>query len=111
MIPCSRARVAVPKDHEMANPTFEITDNAAKHRYETTIDGHTAVVDYFVNGNTITFVHTGVPEELEGRGVGSALAKRVLDDARARGLAVVPRCPFIRGYIERHAEYADLVRK
>lgn len=58
---------------------------------------------------TIIFTHTTIDPPLEGRGLGSALAAYVLDDARARGLSVVPECAFIAAYIDRHPEYADLV--
>ncbi len=86
-----------------------VTDNAAEHRYQVTVGTHVAFVAYRLHGDTITFTHTEVPKELEGGGVGSKLARFVLDDARARGLGVVPECPFIAAYIRRHAEYQDLV--
>ena len=57
------------------------------------------------------FTHTGVPTALEGRGIGSALAKAGLEYAQAEGLAVVPLCSFIRAYIDRKPEYQPLVRK
>jgi hypothetical protein len=55
------------------------------------------------------FTHTVVLPAFEGRGVGSALARGALDDVRASGRTLVAQCPFIRGYIERQPEYADLV--
>jgi predicted GNAT family acetyltransferase len=57
----------------------------------------------------IVFTHTGVPESMEGTGVGSALAKSALDYAQDNHLLVLPLCPFIRSYIERHPEYQPLV--
>ena len=57
----------------------------------------------------IVFVHTEVLPEFGGAGVGSALAAAALDEARRHGLAVIPQCPYIRGYIDRHPDYADLV--
>lgn len=87
----------------------EATDNPTHHRYEMPIDGTTAFVTYARHGHTITLIHTEVPAALEGRGVGSALARSVLDDIRRRGLHVVPECTFIAGYIARHPAYADLV--
>ena len=60
------------------------------------------------NNNVLTLLHTEVPKELEGRGIGSALIRGVLDTARSQGLTVNALCPFAKGYIERHPEYADL---
>ena len=57
----------------------------------------------------IAFTHTEVDEALEGRGFGSRLAAAALDDARRQGLEVVPLCPFIARFIDRHPEYEDLV--
>lgn len=88
-----------------------ITDNAAEHRYELTVDGSVAgYVEYHDNGNRRAFNHTVVEPAYEGQGLGSQLARGVLDDARSRGLDVLPFCPFIRGYIARHRDdYVDLV--
>ncbi|MCZ0733750.1 GNAT family N-acetyltransferase [Phreatobacter sp. AB_2022a] len=86
-----------------------VRNNAGEHRYELVVDGHVAAAHYTLQPGVITFVHTVVPEALGGRGVGSALARGALDDARAQGLKVVPQCPFIAGYIKKHPEYADLV--
>jgi hypothetical protein len=87
-----------------------VTDNADGHRFEARLDGQlVGFAEYRLDGGTIVFTHTQVDDAAEGRGVGSALAVFGLDDARRRGLAVVPKCPFIRSYIERHPAYADLV--
>jgi predicted GNAT family acetyltransferase len=59
-------------------------------------------------GRTV-FTHTEVYPEAEGTGVGGTLVRGALDDVRARGERVVPQCSFVRGWIERHADYADLV--
>lgn len=88
---------------------INVENNAAKHRFEAQVDGHTAVAMYEQHGDTITFTHTIVPEQLEGRGIGSALARAGLDYARDQQLHVVPQCPFIGAYIRRHKAYADLV--
>jgi predicted GNAT family acetyltransferase len=87
----------------------EITNNHTASRYEAAVEGHLAVSEYRLDGDVITFTHTEVPEALGGRGVGGALAQRALDDVRARGLRVVAECPFIKSYVERHAEYQDLL--
>lgn len=85
--------------------------NEAAARFEVQQDDHLAELDYRRSGDQIIFTHTGVPAELEGRGIGSALARAGLEYARAEGLAVVPLCPFVRGYIERKPEYQPLVRE
>jgi predicted GNAT family acetyltransferase len=64
---------------------------------------------YERRGEQVVFTHTEVDPRQEGGGVGSTLARGALDDVRARGLRAVPRCSFIRGWIERHPEYADVV--
>lgn len=89
--------------------TLQIVDNPKASRYETQVGGQLAFAEYMLTGPNITFTHTEVPEELEGRGIASQLARFALDDARARGLAVIPLCPFISAYIRRHREYQPLV--
>jgi predicted GNAT family acetyltransferase len=86
----------------------EVRDNAAKRRFELTVDGETAVLDYRLADGVMTLTHTGVPAALEGRGIGSALVKGALDQIRARKLKIVVLCWFVDGYIDRHPEYADL---
>ena len=87
-----------------------IEKNTASRRYEMMVDGHTAVVEYRdEDAGMVRLVHTEVPSALKGRGIGSQLAKEVLDAVRAEGRTVVPQCEFILSYIERHPEYQDLV--
>ena len=86
-----------------------VTENMAEQRFEAHIGAHLAVAEYRRDGDTITFTHTGVPEEIEGRGVASALAHTALEQARAQGLTVIPQCPFFATYIRRHPEYANLL--
>ena len=57
----------------------------------------------------MTITHTEVPTHLRGRGLGSQMMRSVLQDVRAQGLKVVPRCPFVADYIHRHPEFADLL--
>ena len=89
--------------------TDQIIDNRARNRYELTVDGVTAHVDYARAPGVITFIHTIVPEQLGGRGIASQLAQHVLDEARKAGEKVIPQCPFIAAYLKRHKEYQDLV--
>jgi predicted GNAT family acetyltransferase len=87
-----------------------VSDAPERRRYEALVDGEVGgFAEYTLSGDHIIFTHTEVDDAYEGQGVGGALARGALDDARARGLRGVPRCPFIRGWIGRHPDYADLV--
>jgi predicted GNAT family acetyltransferase len=79
-------------------------------RFEIEIDAHVAVLNYTREGETIIFTHTGVPRELEGRGIGSHLAKTGLDYAREHHLKVTSVCWFVTKYIDRHPEYQVLLK-
>jgi predicted GNAT family acetyltransferase len=89
----------------------ETRDNPEESRYEGWVDGKLAgFAAYRLEPGRIVFTHTEVDDAYEGQGVGSTIARFALDDVRARGdLRVVPRCPFIRGWIEKHPDYQDLV--
>jgi len=89
----------------------DVSDNPAHHRFELEVEGHIAATHYKIEGGVITFVHTEVPPELGGKGVGSRLIKGALDQVRANGLKVIPECPFVKAYIEKHPEYADLLKR
>ena len=88
----------------------EVVNNKAHHRYELAVDGHVAATYYKIADNVITFIHTEVPPELGGKGIGSKLVEGALDQVRAEGLKVVPQCPFVKAYIDKHGEFADLVK-
>ncbi len=90
--------------------TDDVRNNPAKGRYELAVEGHVAATYYDIAGDVITFTHTEVPRELEGRGIGSRLIKGTLDQVRKQGLKVVPQCPFVKAYIGKHSEYADLLK-
>ena len=62
------------------------------------------------HGHTVVFTHTEVDEAFEGRGLAGQLARAALDDVRARGGHVIARCPYIKGWIDKHPEYQDLVQ-
>jgi predicted GNAT family acetyltransferase len=88
----------------------EIVNNRAHHRYELDVDGHIAVTYYAIADGVVTFTHTEVPPELGGKGVGSKLIKGALDQVRAEGLKVIAQCPFVKAYIDKHPDYADLLK-
>ena len=87
----------------------DVVNNTAKQRYELAVDGHIAATYYRITGGLITFVHTEVPPELGGKGIGSRLIKGALDQVRSGGLKVIAQCPFVKAYIEKHPDYADLL--
>jgi len=89
----------------------EVVNNKAHHRFELTIEGHLAATYYKIDNGVITFIHTEVPPELGGKGVGSKLVKGALDQVRSEGMKVVAECPFVKAYIDKHGEYADLLKR
>jgi predicted GNAT family acetyltransferase len=87
-----------------------VRDVPERSWYEVTVDGKPAGhATYRDDGEVRVFLHTEVDDRFEGQGVGSALAQGALEDVRASGRTLVPRCPFIASYIDRHPEYAGLV--
>jgi uncharacterized protein len=93
-----------------ASKMTDIVNNKAHHRYELAVDGHIAASYYKIADGVITFIHTEVPPELGGKGVASKLIKGALDQVRAEGLKVIAQCPFVKAYIEKHPDYADLLK-
>jgi hypothetical protein len=86
-----------------------VRDNEARHRFEFDADGRVAYSNYRRDDGTLTILHTEVPAELNGRGIGSALVRGLLDIARMQELKVRPLCPFVSAYMRKHPEYADLL--
>ena len=89
----------------------DVVNNKAQHRDELVVEDHLAATYCTLADGVITFVHTEVPSELGGKGVGSRLVKGALDQVRADGLQVVAQCPFVKSWIDKHADYADLLLK
>jgi uncharacterized protein len=87
-----------------------VRDNTERHRFELDADGRVAFSQYRRDGDTIIFMHTEVPKELGGKGIGSALVRGALAIARAQGLTVAAVCPFVKAYLARHPEDADLAK-
>ena len=89
----------------------QIRHDPGNSRFSATTDGGEAELAYMRDGKRITFTHTGVPPESEGRGIGGALAKAGLEYARSEGLEVRPMCPFVADFVKRNPEYQLLVAK
>jgi uncharacterized protein len=88
----------------MNDPT--VTDHLDRHRFELEVDGIVAELVYRRRGDRLVLVHTGVPDELGGRGLGGLLVRAAVDLAEAEGLTVVPECPYARAWLEKHPEEA-----
>ena len=91
-------------------PVIEVTNHPERLRYEITVDGERAGLSQYADHRGVrTFVHTEIADRFEGMGLASRLIHDALADVRARGMTIVPRCPFVRSYVERHPEVADLL--
>ena len=87
-----------------------VADAPERNRFIATVDGEGAgFIVYRLRPGLIALVHTEVEERFEGRGVGGRLARFALEQARTKGLAVLPFCPFVNDWMKRHPEYSDLV--
>ncbi|MBE1584218.1 GNAT family N-acetyltransferase [Nonomuraea angiospora] len=92
--------------------SVEVIDVPEAKRYEARVEGGSkvaGVAEYIRTTELVAFVHTEVPPEYEGRGIGAALVRTALDEARAANLRVLATCPFFAGWIARHPEYQDLL--
>jgi predicted GNAT family acetyltransferase len=91
------------------NADLRVTDNQAESRLELEADGHVAELEYRRNGKRLVLIHTEVPTELEGRGLGGRLVTAAVERAQRDSMTVVPLCPFARGWLERHPDVAAQV--
>ena len=94
----------------MRYTTGAISHNIEKQRFELTVDGHTAVLDYRLVGNTIIFTHTGVPAAIENHGIGAKLVKAGLEYVSEKELKVRSFCWFVDKYIQKRPEYQHLMK-
>ena len=94
----------------MNTKNSEVIHNPEERRFELTVGGHLAVLDYIMMDDIIIFTHTGVPPEIEGGNVGIKLAQTGLEYARGNELGVRSKCWFVSKYLRRHPEYQDIVR-
>ncbi|APD08227.1 hypothetical protein UJ101_02729 [Flavobacteriaceae bacterium UJ101] len=90
---------------------YKLIDNQDKKQYEFHIEDHIVKIEYIKAKNQIYLTHTEVPTALEGKGIGSAIVKQVLEDIKEKDLTLVPLCPFVAAYIKRHPEWRSLVLK
>jgi uncharacterized protein len=92
---------------EPVSGSADVIDNTDASRFELHADGWLAERVYRIRGDRLVLVHTEVPVELEGRGIGGRLVTAAVDRAAREGLTLVPLCPFARGWLERHPEAAS----
>jgi Predicted acetyltransferase len=96
----------------MSTPEIEVRRNDADHQFEANVEGGLALMTYHQSGDQITFVHTEVPVQAEGKGIASAIARTALGYAREHRLRVIPQCSYMVNYLKRYRdEYADLVEQ
>ena len=88
---------------------MQVTDNKEKNRFETETDGHKVIIEYSVKPGILSLNHTEVPKELSGQGLASEMTEKVLLQIELRGLKVIPVCPFIKKYIDKHPEWKSIV--
>jgi predicted GNAT family acetyltransferase len=81
-----------------------VVDNPQARRYELVVDGQLAIAQYRLDGDRLSINHVEVPESLRGQGVAARLMDGVVGDAQARGLTIVPVCPYAAAYLKRRQE-------
>jgi uncharacterized protein len=90
---------------------YRIVKNAGENRFETTVEGHTAYLDFRQKNGVIYLVHTFVPEPIRGRNVADQLARFALDFIKSQGLETRIYCEFIAIYVKRNKKYEDFIEK
>ncbi|MBI3170084.1 MAG: N-acetyltransferase [Chloroflexi bacterium] len=90
---------------------LEITHNPAENRFETWVDGQLAKLDYSEDGDAILMMHVGVPYEFRGQGVAGKITQAALEYAKSKSLRVIPMCSYVRDYIRRNPQYAELMKQ
>ncbi len=89
--------------------SIDVEHDLAGHRFTSTSDGHTSAIDYALDATVMTILHTNVPQAVAGRGIAGAMTRFALDTAREKHWSVVPKCSYAQAFIEKHAEYQDLL--
>ncbi|MCP9237051.1 GNAT family N-acetyltransferase [Lewinella sp. JB7] len=94
----------------MSNSTETVVHNQEKNRFEVINGSQVSKLLYQMKGeDQIELVHTEVPEDLAGQGIGSDLVTTALQYARDHKLQAIPSCPFVASYVQRHPEWNDVV--
>ena len=88
---------------------FEIKHDAEQNRFVSYVEGYEAVVEYTLKDNVIYLYRTFTPTELRGKGIAGKLVKFALEHAKENILKVIPTCSYVKGYIERHENYKELL--
>ena len=88
---------------------FEMKHDKEQNRFVSYVEGYEAVVEYTLKDNVIDLYRTFTPPELRGKGVAGKLVKYALEYAKENNLKVIPTCSYVRGYIERHENYKELL--
>jgi len=88
---------------------YTIHHHPERNRFETEVDEQLCVLDYRINDGIVSMDRVYVPKPVEGRGIAAAITRSALDHARESGWRVIPNCPYVRSWIERHPDYQDLL--
>jgi len=89
---------------------YELINNKEEKQYEFQIEGYIPKIEYILSNNgEIIFAHTEVPVVLEGKGIGTQLVEKSLEDVEKQNLKLVPLCPFVTAYIRKNPEWRRLV--
>jgi len=86
-----------------------VRHNEAARRFEAGAAPNLAKLNYHLTAHAVDLLHVEVPEEYQGQGLAGKLASTALNWAREKGLKVIPSCPYVKGYLGKHPELADLV--
>jgi uncharacterized protein len=90
-----------------SSPGESVIDNPTQQRFELSVNGETAFLQYRRTDQALTLIHTEVPPDLRGRHLGDALVKAALEAGRSAGLRIVAVCPFVRAYLRKHPQAAE----
>lgn len=88
---------------------MDVVEKPEQNRFELALDDGTALVAYRKDGDRLVLIHTEVPEQFAGQGVGSRLARGVFELIRTSGRKAVVRCPFLQAWVAKHPEYDDII--